>query len=406
MSNSTESPEVLSVGQLTAVLRGVVEQCFPDVWVAGEVSNCQKAGSGHIYFTLKDEEAQLKAILWKSAASRVKFELRDGMEVIANGPLEVYPARGQYQIICQRLQPQGIGSLELALRQLQEKLSAEGLFDPARKRPLPEFTRTIALVTSPTGAAVRDMLQILSRRWPLARVLLLPVLVQGDGAKEQIAAALKTVGRLPDVDVVICGRGGGSLEDLWAFNEEVVARGIAACPVPVVSAVGHEIDVTIADLVADRRALTPSEAAEIVVPSVEEIRVLLARQRERLTAALRNQARQARLTLDALAQRRCFLRPLDSLHERATRLDDLEARIVRAVQGLVSRNRAAVNALAGQLDALSPLGVLSRGYSLTKRLSDGRVLTRSDHVQPGDQISTLLEAGTILSTVETVIADE
>ncbi len=406
MPSSPDAPEVLTVGQLSAVLRGVVEQCFPDVWVAGEVSNCQRAGSGHIYFTLKDEEAQLKAILWKSAATKLKFELRDGMEVIANGPLEVYPARGQYQIICQRLQPQGIGSLELALRQLQEKLSAEGLFDPARKRPLPEFPRTIALVTSPSGAAVRDMLQILTRRWPLARVLLLPVLVQGEGAKEQIAAALGSVAQLPDVDVVICGRGGGSLEDLWAFNEEIVARAIAACPVPVVSAVGHEIDVTIADLVADRRALTPSEAAEIVVPNVEELRTLLHRQRERLTAALHNRARQARLTLDALSQRRCFTRPLDAIHDRATRLDDLEARMVRAVRGLTARNRAEVNALAGQLDALSPLGVLSRGYSLTKRLPDGQVLSSTMDIKPGDRISTLLAAGAIVSVVDSIIADE
>ncbi len=406
MPSAQDAPDVLSVSQLTAVLRGVVEECFPDVWVAGEVSNCQKAGSGHIYFTLKDEDAQLKAILWKSAASRLKFELRDGMEIVANGALEVYPARGQYQIICQRIQPQGLGSLELALRQLQEKLSAEGLFDPARKRPLPEFPRTIALITSPTGAAVRDMLQILTRRWPLARVLLLPVLVQGDGAKEQIAAALNTIGRLPDVDVVICGRGGGSLEDLWAFNEEIVARAIAICPVPVVSAVGHEIDVTIADLVADRRALTPSEAAEIVVPSIEDIREQLGRQSERFTVALRNRARQARLTLDMLAQRRCFARPLDSLHERATRLDELEARMVRAARGLTARSRAEVNALAGQLDALSPLGVLSRGYSLTKRLSDGLVLTSSDDIQPGDRLSTLLGAGMVVSTVDTVVADE
>lgn len=406
MPASTDAPEVLSVGQLTAILRGVVEQCFPDVWVAGEVSNCQKAGSGHIYFTLKDADAQLKAVMWKSAASRIKFDLRDGMEVIANGALEVYPPRGQYQIICQRLQPQGIGSLELALRQLQEKLSAEGLFDPERKRPLPEFPRRIVLVTSPTGAAVRDMLQILARRWPLAKVLLLPVAVQGDGAKEQIAAALNTIRLLPDVDVVICGRGGGSLEDLWAFNEEIVARAIAACPVPVVSAVGHEIDVTIADLVADRRALTPSEAAELVVPSVDEIGVLLQRQRERLTSALRQRARQSRTQLDALSQRRAFTRPLEGIHDRATRLDELESRLKRAAKALAATARASVDALAGQLDALSPLAVLSRGYSLTKRVSDGQVLRRAMDVQPGDQLSTLLDDGEVISQVLTVQSDE
>ncbi|HET6425403.1 MAG TPA: exodeoxyribonuclease VII large subunit [Planctomycetaceae bacterium] len=401
-----DAPEVLSVGQLTAILRGVVEQCFPDVWVAGEVSNCQKAGSGHIYFTLKDEEAQLKAVMWKTAASRLKFDLRDGMEVIANGALEVYPPRGQYQIICQRLQPQGIGGLELALRQLQEKLSAEGLFEPERKRPLPEFPRQIALITSPTGAAVRDMLQILTRRWPLAKVLLLPVAVQGDGAKEQIAAALNTVRCLPDVDVVICGRGGGSLEDLWAFNEEIVARAIAACPVPVVSAVGHEIDVTIADLVADRRALTPSEAAELVVPSVDEIRVQLHRQRDRLTAALRQRARHARATLDALSQRRCFARPLLAIHEQATRLDELEIRLKRAAKALTQKARASINALAGQLDALSPLGVLSRGYSLTKRVTDGHVLRRAADANRGERLSTLLDDGEIISVVESIDADE
>lgn len=406
MPHPSDAPEVLSVGQVTALLRGVVEQCFPDVWVAGEVSNCQKAGSGHIYFTLKDADAQLKAVMWRSAASRIKFDLRDGMEVIANGALEVYPPRGQYQIICQRLQPQGIGSLELALRQLQEKLSAEGLFDPERKRPLPEFPRRIALVTSPTGAAVRDMLQILARRWPLAKVLLLPVAVQGDGAKEQIAAALNTIRLLPEVDVVICGRGGGSLEDLWAFNEEIVARAIAACPVPVVSAVGHEIDVTIADLVADRRALTPSEAAELVVPSIDEISVLLHRQRERLTSALRQRARQARMMLDALSQRRAFTRPREAIHDRATRLDDLEARLKRAAKMLTATARGAVDALAGQLDALSPLAVLSRGYSLTKRVSDGQVLRRAMDAQPGDQLSTLLDDGEVISQVLTVQSDE
>ncbi len=396
---SESAPEVLSVSQLSAILRGVVEECFPQVWVAGEVSNCLKAGSGHVYFTLKDEQAQLKAVMWKTAASRLKFDLRDGMEVIACGPIEVYPPRGQYQLVCQQLQPQGIGGLELALRQLQEKLAKEGLFAQERKRPLPRFPRKIALVTSPHGAAVRDLLQVLARRWPVAKVILLPVAVQGAEAAGQIAAALRQVGQIPEVDVVITGRGGGSLEDLWAFNEEIVARAIVACPVPVISAVGHEIDVTIADLVSDRRALTPSEAAELAVPLASEMRDALATQQQRLTAALRNRARQARLRLDALAQRRGLARPLEALHDRSRRLDELEARMQRGIRQRLASAQERVEALAAQLEALSPLSILSRGYSLTKRLPDGQVIRSAADLKIGDRLSILLAEGAIESTV-------
>jgi len=263
--------EILSVSELTARLKALVETGFPHVCVEGEISNLTKATSGHVYFTLKDEGAQLRAVMWRSAAARIRFELSDGLHVVAVGPVEVYATRGSYQIVVEQLAPQGIGPLELAFRQLYEKLAAEGLFRPERKRPLPRFPRRIALVTSPAGAAVRDMLQVITRRWPACPIVIVPVPVQGASAAPEIAAAFQSLAKIPDVDVVITGRGGGSLEDLWAFNEEVVARAIFACPIPVVSAVGHEIDVTIADLIADRRALTPSEAAELVVPQRTEI---------------------------------------------------------------------------------------------------------------------------------------
>ena len=265
-----------SVTQLTREIKNLVEGQIGLQWVAGEVSNCRPARSGHIYFTLKDQYSQIAAVVWRLTAERLKFQLKDGMEVIALGPVEVYAARGNYQLIIEQLVPKGVGALETALRQLKEKLEKEGLFDPARKRPVPRVPRRIALITSPTGAAVKDMLQVITRRWPAADVLLMPVKVQGEGAAAEIAYALRNVHRIPDVDVVVTGRGGGSLEDLWAFNEEPVARAIAECPFPVISAVGHEIDVSIADLVADVRALTPSEAGELVVPSREELSAELA----------------------------------------------------------------------------------------------------------------------------------
>lgn len=397
---------VLSVSDLTMLLKGVVEAHFPSVWVSGEISNFMRAGSGHLYFTLKDDEAQLKAVMWRSAAQRLKFQLHDGLEVLASGPIEVYASRGQYQIIVDRMQPQGLGALELALRQLQQKLAAEGLFDEARKRPLPTFPRRIALVTSPTGAAVHDMLQVITRRWPAARVVILPVAVQGDGAAQQIAAALRKVHLLPEVDVVITGRGGGSVEDLWAFNEEVVARAIYDCPIPVVSAVGHEIDVSIADLVADRRALTPSEAGELVVPLLTEVQQTLDHIRRRMTTALQQRAQRARLTLDNLRQRRCFAKPLQRVHDLAARLDELEGRLQRGLRGRVETSRQQLATLAASLDALSPLGVLKRGYSLTKRLLDGQLVRDAGQLAPGDAISTLLASGSVVSRVERVEQDD
>src|SRR5262245_18897168 len=268
-----EGVKVLSVSELTQEIKGILEEGFPKVWVAGEVSNLAKPSSGHLYLTLKDSQSQLRAVIWRGIALRLKFDRRDGMEVIVRGRIGVYAPRGEYQLMIEELHPKGVGAQELALRQLLEKLFRLGWFDKARKKPLPRFPRRLALVTSRSGAAVRDMLEILARRWPAAEVWVCPVRVQGEGAAQEIAAGIRLVNRLgadggAPVDVLIVGRGGGSVEDLWPFNEECVARAIYESAIPVVSAVGHEIDLTVADRVADCRALTPSEAAErVTTPS-------------------------------------------------------------------------------------------------------------------------------------------
>ena len=321
---------------------------------------------------------------------------------MATGGVELYQPRGTLQLIVRSMQPVGIGPLELAFRQLQEKLAAEGLFAPERKRPLPAVPRRIALITSPTGAAVRDMLQVLARRWPALEIVLLPVAVQGAAAAGQIAAAFAEVPRLGEIDLVLTGRGGGSLEDLWAFNEEVVARAIAACPVPVVCAVGHEIDVSIADLVADRRALTPSEAAELIVPDQQAVRNAIEQSDSRMRTALNERVRLLRSEIERLAARRVLSRPRDLLHDRTTRLDELELRLHRLAGQQLARRREQTAAMASQLEALSPLAVLARGYSLTRRYGTGELLRDASQVEPGTLVETVLHKSRLLSRVEDV----
>ncbi len=396
----SDSPPVLSVSDLTELLKSVVEEAFPQVWVSGEISNFLRAGSGHLYFTLKDEAAQLKAVMWRTAAQRLRFQPHAGLEVIAAGSLEVYPPRGQYQLVVREMQPKGLGALELALQQLQKKLSAEGLFAPERKRPLPAFPQRLALVTSPAGAAVRDLIQVITRRWPLVDLIIVPVAVQGDGAAQEIAEGLQQAARIPGLDVIITGRGGGSLEDLWAFNEEVVARAIAASPIPVVTAVGHEIDVTIADLVADRRALTPSEAGELTVPLRSDVEQLLATTRQRLSAALSQRARILRTTLDSLARRRCFTRPTERLQNLATRVDEWEIRLKSVMRHRVEIARQQLAGLSGALQALSPLGILERGYSLTKKLPSGNLVRSAADLRVGEEILTEFASGSVISRVQ------
>ncbi len=402
----TDAPlrqQVLSVSQLSALIKDVLESTFPVVWVAGEIGDLARPRSGHCYFTLKDPEAQVPAVIWRSTMSRVRFDLHDGLEVICRGHLEVYAPRGRYQLIVEAIEPRGIGALELALRQLHAKLAKEGLFDPARKRPLPRFPRRIAVVTSPTGAALRDFLEVLRRRWRASDVLVVPVRVQGEGAAEEIAAAIAMVNRLATpVDCLVVTRGGGSLEDLWAFNEEIVVRAIVASRIPVVSGVGHEIDVTLADLAADVRALTPSEAAERTVPAAHEVAQTLHQYRQRLSAALRSRAEAARSRLEALARHRIFRRPLAIVQDRARQLDELEIRSLRGVRQQFQRAAARVESLAARLEALSPLAVLGRGYSLTRRRADGRLVRDARELAVGEQLDTRFAHGQTVSRVERV----
>jgi len=396
----------LTISELTRQLKDLIALHFSKISVVGEISNYTRASSGHVYLTLKDDQAQLRAVIWKSTASRLKFELHDGLEIIATGPIDIYPARGSYQLIAQSIQPQGMGTLELAFRQLQEKLAAAGLFDPAHKKPLPAYPRKIALVTSPTSAAVRDLLQVLMRRWPAADILVLPVAVQGSGAAAEIAAAIDAAPSLADFDVLITGRGGGSLEDLWAFNEEIVARAIYNCPIPVVSAVGHEIDVTIADLVADRRALTPSEAAERTVPDQQELRSLLQRMQTTISMRLSQQAVQARGKLDLLANHTVLARPYELIHHRTELLDELSDKLNRLADHRLEQARHQLVNWSQQLDALSPLKVLQRGYSITIQPATGQTIRSATQVTTGDFIKTRLHNGELLSEVRRVEQSE
>ncbi len=392
---------LLSVWELTSQVKDLLESSFPAVWVSGEISNLARPRSGHCYLTLKDDRAQLRAVIWRTTARRLRFELRDGLEVTCHGCVDVYPPRGAYQLVIEQIEPKGIGALELAFRQLREKLEKEGLFDPRRKKPLPPFVRRVAVVTSPTGAAIHDFLQVLGRRWRGADVLIVPTRVQGEGAGEEVARAVKTASRVkPHVDCIIVTRGGGSLEDLWAFNEEVVVRAIAACPIPVVSAVGHEIDVTLSDMAADVRALTPSEAAELVAPASEELVAALRQYQKRLIAALRSRAGSARSRLDALARHPVFRRPHQLVHDLSRCLDELETRSTRAIRHRLQAARARIDAASGQLDSLSPLAVLGRGYSLTRRTSDDSVVRNAGDLTPGDEITTRFAQGEATSRVE------
>lgn len=393
-------PEVLTVSELTAQIQELLGDTFADVWVSGEVSNLARPQSGHLYFSLKDASAQLGAVIWRSTATRLRFELADGMQVACRGRIDVYPPRGNYQLIVTQVVPLGQGALELALRRLRERLAAEGLFDAARKRPLPRFPRQLALLTSPSGAAVRDFLEVLGRRWRLTNVLVVPVRVQGAGAAQEMAQAIRQVNMLrAHFDAIVLARGGGSMEDLWAFNEEVLVRAIAGSQIPVVSAVGHEIDVTLADLAADVRALTPSEAAERVVPSAEQVRALLSTHRQRLVRVLRERVAAMRTRLHQFAARPIFRRPFDRVHALLQRLDELSARAGRAVSYRCERARRALQAVSGRLESLSPLAVLARGYSITTRAADGSLVRDAATVCPGELLHTRLAQGSIASRV-------
>jgi exodeoxyribonuclease VII large subunit len=406
---SSEAPatagqqSVLSVADLSALIKETLETQFPSVWVAGEISNLARPQSGHVYLTLKDEKAQVRAVLWRGTAQRVRFDLADGQQVVCCGNIDVYPPRGSYQLVIRQIEPLGEGALQLALRQLRERLAAEGLFADEHKKALPRFPRRIAFVTSPTGAAIRDFLEVLRRRWRGVDVLVIPARVQGAGAAGEIAAGIRAANRLTlRPDVLVVGRGGGSLEDLWCFNEEEVVRAIFASDIPVVSAVGHEIDVTLSDLVADVRALTPSEAGELIVPSGQELLASLDAHQDRLSASIRNLVASARMRLDALAHRRVLRQPFEAIHDRGQRLDELQLRAERAIQLKHDRSAERLHALAGRLEALSPLAVLSRGYSVTLRTNDGELVRDASRLEVGERITTRLANGSVVSRVEEI----
>lgn len=380
-------PHVYTVRELNEVVRQMLEAGFGDVVVEGEISNARLQASGHWYFTLKDESAQLGAVLFRGDALALRFRPENGLHVRATGRLNLYVPQGKYQIQVRRLVPVGQGALELAFRQLCDRLRAEGLFEPARKRALPRFPRRVAVVTSPTGAAVRDMLATLAQRWPLAQVLVVPVSVQGDGAPGEIVRALRALESAPRCDVVLLGRGGGSLEDLWAFNDEGVARAIAACRVPVVTGVGHEVDTTIADLVADRRAATPTAAAALAVPHRDEIRTLLGHLDARMGRGLRRQLEAPRNRLAALwssfgVRRLRFLVP-----EHVQTLDGLQERLERGVRSCWRDHAQRLAALGSQLQALSPRNVLERGYTYCVDRATGRVVARAAQASAGQELA-------------------
>ena len=435
---------VLSVTELTLALQDVVSQRFSSVWVRGEVTNARRVASGHVYLSLKDAGAVLPAVIWRGTAAKLRFQVTDGIEVVCRGAIDVYPPHGKYQLIVHEVEPLGQGALRLAFEQMRKRLEAEGLFDPARKVPLPFLPRRIALVTSKTGAAVRDLVTVIERRYPKVEIVLIPVLVQGKGAAEDVARGLALADRAAGADVIVVGRGGGSLEDLWAFNEEVVARAIAACVTPVVSAVGHEVDVTIADLVADVRAATPSQAGELVVPVRADLDADLVHREARIAQLVRTRLDRAWQRLEAFASRpamrdprgraaivrgrldgaaaRLFARnPRAEVERRRVAATDLGLRAKRALSLRLERARAAMEVGARaealvrrrldlgiaayearrvELEALSPLRVLDRGYSLTRR--DGSLLKSVAQAAVGDRLATEVADGVVESRVEAV----
>jgi len=439
---------ILTVSELTLLVRDRLEQSFPDLWVEGEVSNLRTPSSGHLYFTLKDRSCQIRAVLFKTGVRRLRFALREGLQVIVRGQLTVYEPRGEYQIILDYLEPKGIGALQLAFEQLKEKLAGEGLFDPARKRPLPFLPHRVGIVTSLSGAAIRDILTVLERRCPILSVLIYPAPVQGESAALLIAEAIRRLGASGEVDVMIVGRGGGSLEDLWCFNDEAVVRAVAASPVPIVSAVGHEIDFTLVDFAADYRAPTPSAAAEAVAPVLADLarglRDLGARRDRaaRLVVTLgRQRLNTSRKTLPTLMLR--LQRPAQRLDELSVRLriawQDSLTHLLERVSGyrhdlatwsplgrvkrglvlvpqlwkrLEARMRSsqvgkrqALAALLSTMDSLSPLAVLARGYSILQTIPGGVIVRSARDVAVADEVRARLAKGELVCAVRRILPD-
>lgn len=399
--------EPLSVSELNSRIKGLIESdpVLGSVYVRGELSNYKVYPSGHHYFTLKDAESSLRCVMFRSAASKLRFRPESGMRVTAWGRVAVYPRDGAYQLYCEGLMPEGAGDLQVAYEQLKAKLADEGLFDPAHKKPIPRYPERIAVITSSAGAAVHDIIRVLRKRWPVAKVVLLPVRVQGVEAPPEIAGALRYANKYRVADVIITGRGGGSIEDLWAFNDERVARAIYASELPVISAVGHEPDVTIADFVADLRAATPSNAAELVAPDMSELRDALRSAAARLDQAVDRSLSQRRAALTELSSRRVMQSPTGFIDQRRLELDSIRLRLDAAATGRLNRERQEFARLAAKLDALSPLKVLGRGYSIALD-AEGRAVREAAQLKAGDKLDLRLSRGGAKCLVESVYGGE
>ena len=396
----------LSVTEVNQYIKQMLEQdqILSQVSVRGELSNYKMHSSGHHYFTLKDDGAVISAVMFRGDASKLRFRPENGMKVILSGRVSLFPKSGQYQIYVRDMQPDGIGALYIAFEQLKQKLYAEGLFDPEKKKTIPRYPARIALVTSPTGAAVRDMIRILRHRYPLAKVLVCPVKVQGDGAAEEIAAMLDYVNEYALADVIITGRGGGSMEDLWAFNEEVVARAVYRSRIPVISAVGHEPDVTICDYVADLRAATPSNAAELAVVDGAELQVRLHNVTARMTQTVLANIQSKRQQLRLLAEKKIMRSPYEYLSERRMLLSMMQQRLEGGQTSVIQKKKQQYAALAAYLDAMSPLKVLGRGYAMA--VKDGNVVQSVSALHRGDSLKLQLRDGVANCCVESVETKE
>ncbi|MBK1735149.1 exodeoxyribonuclease VII large subunit [Halorhodospira abdelmalekii] len=399
--NADASMPVYTPSQLTTEVREMLELALPTLCIEGEISNLSRPASGHLYFSLKDARAQVRCALFRGRSLRLSFQPRDGDLVRAYAKASLYPARGDFQLIVEHLEEAGEGALRRAFEALKQRLAAAGLFDAAAKRPLPRLPQRLGVITSPSGAAIRDVLSVLERRFPSLPVLIYPVAVQGEGAAAQIAAALELAGRRREVDLLLLTRGGGSLEDLWPFNEEIVAHAIRACPLPVISAVGHEVDLTISDLAADLRAPTPSAAAETLSPDRGAYMAGLAEHRRRLHSALTRTLQRREERLLTLTRRLTAQHPGRRLRDRAQRLDELEARLRRGIEQRLGTSRQRLSAAARALHTVSPLATLERGYAVIQR-TDGCILRRADEATPGALVHARLGSGRLDCRIEKI----
>ncbi len=401
-----ENRKVYTVTELTKGIKSILTSSFYDIWIQGEISNYKVATSGHIYFSLKDENSLIKAVLFKGYQANIRFELEDGLKVIAHGNLDLFEKRGEYQIIVDNIEPVGKGALQLAFEQLKEKLQKEGLFDSSHKKPIPPFPETIGVITSATGAALRDILNVTQRRYRGIHIIIYPTLVQGEDAAESIVKAIEKANKRKEVDVIILGRGGGSIEDLWPFNEEIVARAIYNSEIPIISAVGHEIDFTISDFVADLRAPTPSAAAELVVKNKEELTKWFIEIYLRLKRSFENiiQQKKEKLSYYSIEQ---LSRLMDSiLNQKAMILDDLSRSLVSSTTILIGKYRNRFETLIGTLNALSPLNTLTRGYAIVKRIPDNKTIFSINQIKINDKTITYLKDGNYKSVVTEIYTNE